>query len=479
MKVLFVTSEAHPFLKTGGLADVAFALPKALRALGIDVRVIMPKYSDISECYKNNMVNLKEFNVNLGWRNQYVGLQYIEEEDIPFYFIDNEYYFKRKGTYGYDDDGERFCYFSKAVIESIRYMKDFKPHIIHNNDWHTAIIPVLLKENYSKDELYSSIQTILTIHNLRYQGVFSKEFLGDLLPLGEECFAENKLKYYDAISFMKGGIVYSDRVTTVSETYAQEIQTPFYGEGLDGLLKKVSYKLSGIVNGIDYDIYNPKKDKDIYLNYSEESIVNKKKNKEMLQHQFGLPVNKDIPMIGIISRLVDQKGFDLISEVMDDIMNLDLQMVILGTGDNKYEKMFKYYAEKYPTKISCNIYFSNDLSKKIYAGSDLFLMPSLFEPCGIGQLIAMEYGTLPIVRETGGLRDTVISYNEYTGKGNGFSFTNYNAKDMLYTIERAINFYKDRSVFNNIVRNAMRTDNSWNSSAYKYIELYDDLLWNK
>lgn len=479
MKVLFVTSEAHPFLKTGGLADVAFALPKALRALGIDVRVIMPKYSDISECYKNNMVTLKEFNVNLGWRNQYVGLQYIEEEDIPFYFIDNEYYFKRKGAYGYDDDGERFCYFSKAVIESIRYMKDFKPHIIHNNDWHTAIIPVLLKENYSKDELYSSIQTILTIHNLRYQGVFSKEFLGDLLPLGEECFVENKLKYYDAISFMKGGIVYSDRVTTVSETYAQEIQTPFYGEGLDGLLKKVSYKLSGIVNGIDYDIYNPKKDKDIYLNYSEESIVNKKKNKEMLQHQLGLPVNKDIPMTGIISRLVDQKGFDLISEVMDDIMNLDLQMVILGTGDNKYEKMFKYYAEKYPTKISCNIYFSNDLSKKIYAGSDLFLMPSLFEPCGIGQLIAMEYGTLPIVRETGGLRDTVISYNEYTGKGNGFSFTNYNAKDMLYTIERAINFYKDRSVFNNIVRNAMRTDNSWNSSAYKYIELYDDLLWNK
>lgn len=479
MKVLFATSEAHPFLKTGGLADVAFALPKALRALGIDVRVIMPKYSDISEFYKNNMTTLKTFSVNLGWRNQYAGLQYMEEEDIPFYFIDNEYYFKRKGAYGYDDDGERFCYFSKAVLESVRYMKDFKPHIIHNNDWHTAIIPVLLKEKYSIDSLYSNIQTILTIHNLRYQGVFSKGFLGDLLSLGEECLTEDKMKYYDGISFMKGGIVYSDRVTTVSETYAQEIQTPFYGEGLDGLLKEKSYKLSGIVNGIDYDIYNPKKDKDIYLNYSEETIVNKKKNKEMLQEQLGLPVNKDIPIIGIISRLVDQKGFDLISEVMDDIMNLDLQMVILGAGDNKYEKMFKYYSEKYPTKISCNIYFSNDLSKKIYAGSDLFLMPSLFEPCGIGQLIAMQYGTLPIVRETGGLRDTVISYNEYTGKGNGFSFTNYNASDMLYTIQRAINFYKDKSVFNNIVRNAMRTDNSWNSSAYKYIELYDDLLWNK
>lgn len=479
MKVLFVTSEAHPFLKTGGLADVAFALPKALRALGIDVRVIMPKYSDISEYYKNNMKTLKEFNVNLGWRNQYVGLQYIEEEDIPFYFIDNEYYFKRKGAYGYYDDGERFSYFSKAVLESIKYMKDFKPHIIHNNDWHTAIIPVLMKEIYSNDKLYSSIQTILTIHNLRYQGVFSKEILGDLFSLGENCFADDKLKYYDSISFMKGGIIYSDRVTTVSETYAQEIQTPFYGEGLNGLLKGKSYKLSGIVNGIDYDIYNPKNDKEIYLNYSEENIENKNTNKQMLQQQLGLPENKDIPIIGIISRLVDQKGLDLIAEVMDDIMNLELQMVILGTGDNKYEKMFKYYAEKYPSKISSNIYFSNDLSKKIYAGSDFFLMPSLFEPCGIGQLIAMKYGTLPIVRETGGLKDTVLSYNEYTGKGNGFSFTNYNARDMLYTIDRAINFYKDKSVFNNIVRNAMRTDNSWDSSAYKYIELYDDLLWNK
>lgn len=479
MKVLFVTSEAHPFLKTGGLADVAFALPKALRALGIDVRVIMPKYSDISEYYKNNMKTLKEFNVNLGWRNQYVGLQYIEEEDIPFYFIDNEYYFKRKGAYGYYDDGERFSYFSKAVLESIKYMKDFKPHIIHNNDWHTAIIPVLMKEIYSNDKLYSSIQTILTIHNLRYQGVFSKEILGDLFSLGENCFVEDKLKYYDSISFMKGGIIYSDRVTTVSETYAQEIQTPFYGEGLNGLLKGKSYKLSGIVNGIDYDIYNPKNDKEIYLNYSEENIENKNTNKQMLQQQLGLPENKDIPIIGIISRLVDQKGLDLIAEVMDDIMNLELQMVILGTGDNKYEKMFKYYAEKYPSKISSNIYFSNDLSKKIYAGSDFFLMPSLFEPCGIGQLIAMKYGTLPIVRETGGLKDTVLSYNEYTGKGNGFSFTNYNARDMLYTIDRAINFYKDKSVFNNIVRNAMRTDNSWDSSAYKYIELYDDLLWNK
>lgn len=478
MKVLFAASEVYPFMKTGGLADVAYALPKALRQLGIDVRVIMPNYGDINLRYKERMEKICSFSVPVGWRNQYAGLLYLEEDGIPFYFIDNEYYFKRnEGSYGYYDDGERFAYFSRGVLESIKYMEDFKPNIIHCNDWHTGIIPALLREHYSSDEIYKKIKTIFTIHNLKYQGAFAKETLGELLSLGENYFSEDKLKYYDGISFMKGGIVFSDIVTTVSDTYAKEIKTLDYGEGLHGLLNEVSYKLYGITNGIDYDLYNPKYDKEIDFNFDENNIGYKCKNKVELQKKLGLPVKEDIPMIGIISRLVQQKGFDLICSVMDELMNLNMQLVILGTGESKFEDMFKYYANRYPNKVSSNIFFSNELAQKIYASSDMFLMPSQFEPCGIGQLIAMRYGSIPIVRETGGLKDTVHPYNECTGEGNGFSFTNYNAHDMLYTIKRSIDFYNNKDIWNNLVNKSMREDNSWNKSANKYIELYDKLLW--
>lgn len=475
MKVLFVASEAHPFIKTGGLGDVAYALPKTLRSLGVDIRVIIPKYGTMANSFKEKLRTLSTFNVPVGWRNQYGGLQYLEYEGIPYYFIDNEYYFKRPGSYGYYDDGERFSYFCRAVLEAIDTMDNFTPDIIHCNDWHTGMIIPLMKEHFSWRNNYKNIRTIFTIHNLQYQGVFSKEILGELLSLGDEYFTEEKLKYYDGVSFMKGGLNFADKITTVSNTYAEEIKTAFYGEGLHGLLCARSNDLSGIVNGIDTTMYDPRKDKEIFFNFDENNIENKLLNKTKLQEQLNLPVNKDIPMIGMVTRLASQKGIDLISCLLEEILQLNIQLVVLGTGEPTYEDMFKYYAGKYPDKLSANICFNNELAKKIYAGSDLFLMPSLFEPCGIGQLIALRYGTLPIVRETGGLKDTVTSFNEVTGQGNGFSFSNYNAHDMLYTIKRAVSLYENKPVFNTLIKRALTEDNSWYISAKKYIELYSSL----
>lgn len=475
MKVLFVASEAHPFIKTGGLGDVAYALPKTLRSLGVDVRVIIPKYGTMANSFKKKLKTLSTFNVPVGWRNQYGGLQYLEYEGIPYYFIDNEYYFKRPASYGYYDDGERFSYFCRAVLEAIDTMDNFTPDIIHCNDWHTGMIIPLMKEHFSWKNNYKNIRTIFTIHNLQYQGVFSKEILGELLSLGDEYFTEDKLKYYDGVSFMKGGLNFADKITTVSNTYAEEIKTAFYGEGLHGLLCARSNDLSGIVNGIDTTMYDPRKDKEIFFNFDENNIENKLLNKTKLQEQLNLHVNKDIPMIGMVTRLASQKGIDLISCLLEEILQLNIQLVVLGTGEPAYEDMFKFYAGKYPDKLSANICFNNELAKKIYAGSDLFLMPSLFEPCGIGQLIALRYGTLPIVRETGGLKDTVISFNEVTGEGNGFSFTNYNAHDMLYTIKRAVSLYENKPVFNTLIKRALTEDNSWYISAKKYIELYSSL----
>ena len=476
MKILFAASECYPFLKTGGLADVAYALPKALRKLGIDARVILPKYNDIKEEFKNSMIHKGSFNVPVGWRNKFGGLEYLEYDSVPFYFIDNEYYFKRGGAYGYYDDGERFSYFSKAILQSIYYMDDFTPDIIHCNDWQTAIVPVLLKDLYKDSQSHRNIKTVYTIHNLKYQGVFGESVLSELLCLNSGYYNESALKFYDGVSFMKGGINYSDRITTVSCSYASEIQTPEYGEKLDGLLRSQNSKLQGIVNGIDYDLYNPAADRDIYVNYDSSSIDKKNINKTRLQRDLGLPEDADIPMIGIVSRLVSQKGFDLIKCVIEEILQENLQLVVLGTGEQQYEDMFKFFKWKYPSKVSANILFDNNLAQKIYAASDLFLMPSLFEPCGIGQLIALRYGSLPIVRETGGLKDTVHSYNENTCEGNGFSFTNYNAHDMLYTIRRALNFYKNKDIWNKLVITAMNEDNSWNNSADKYLKLYSEIL---
>lgn len=476
MKILFVSSEAHPFIKTGGLGDVAYALPKALRKLGIDVRVIIPKYSDIKEEFKSKMLTLSNFNVPVGWRNQYGGLQYLEYDNIPFYFIDNEYYFKRPSSYGYGDDGERFSFFCRAVLEGVNHMIDFTPDVIHLNDWHSGMIAPLMKEHFKDNPRFNSIQTIFTIHNLQYQGVFPKETLGDLLNLSEEYFSEDKLKYYDSVSFIKGGLNFADKITTVSQSYSEEIKTPFYGEGLHGLLQVRENDLCGIVNGIDTELFNPSSDKELSYHYDYNNLAEKLKNKTELQESLNLPINENIPMIGMVTRLASQKGLDLIAHIIEELLQQDLQLVVLGTGEQKYEDMFRYYSAIAPDKLSANITFNNTLAKRIYAASDLFLMPSLFEPCGIGQLLALRYGSLPIVRETGGLKDTVQAYNEYTSMGNGFSFANYNAHDMLFTIKRALSFYKDKNLWNNIVTRAMMEDNSWRKSAEEYKNLYASLL---
>ncbi|MBU3161113.1 glycogen synthase GlgA [Clostridium frigoris] len=475
MKVLFVASEAYPFIKTGGLGDVAYALPKALRKLGIDARVILPKYSKIPLAFRSCMENIASFNVEVGWRNQYCGLEHLMYDGVPYYFVDNEYYFKRPHIYGDYDDGERFAYFSKAVLEAIRYMGDFKPDIIHCNDWQCGSVPILLKDKYNEDNLYNEIKSVFTIHNLQYQGIFPKDALYDLLNLDWKYFNENEMKFYDAISFMKGGIVFADAVTTVSKTYAKEIQTPFYGERLDGLLSSRSSNLYGIVNGIDYEIYNPEVDKKILYNYDIKTIKQKVKNKLKLQARLGLTINENIPMIGIVTRLVKQKGLDLIVEKLQELLSLPIQIVLLGNGDGYYEDIFQYYASIYPSIISSNIIFDETLAQQIYAASDMFLMPSLFEPCGIGQLIALKYGSIPIIRETGGLKDTIIPYNEYTGKGNGFSFENYSGRELLETINRALDLYKDKVTWAKLVQNAMTCDNSWENSAKNYMELYSDL----
>lgn len=476
MKILFAASEAAPFLKTGGLADVALSLPKYLKKLGVDIRVIMPKYGKISEEFKDKMDKISEFKVPVGWRNQYCGLEHLKYKNIDFYFLDNEYYFKRETPYGFYDDGEIFSFFSRGVLEAIKYIDDFKPDIIHCNDWHTGMVPVLLNAFYRDDENYKNIRTIYTIHNLKYQGVFSKDVLYDLLGLDSSYFAENKLKFYDAISFMKGGIVYSDIVNTVSNTYAEEIKTPYFGENLDGLLNAVGNKLYGIINGIDYEAYNPRRDKTIPKTYGITTLKNKIKNKEELQKTLNLPVDADIPVIGLVSRLVSQKGIDLIRGVIEEILELPIQLVVLGSGDQSYEDLFNYYSYKYPNKLSSNIGFSDQLARLIYAGSDMFLMPSLFEPCGIGQLIALRYGTIPIVRETGGLKDTIKPYNKFTGEGNGFSFTNYNAHDMLNVIKLAIETFGNKKEWLKIQKNAMHSEISWKESAKEYKKLYNELM---
>lgn len=476
MKILFVSTEVQPFIKTGGLADVAYALPKALKEAGVDVRVIMPKYGDISIDYKSNMRLLASYGVNVGWRNQYCGLEYLDYEGVPVYFVDNEYYFKRPGCYGFYDDGERFAYFCRAVMESVKHMDDFYPDIIHCNDWHTGMIPLYLKDFYCENPEFYNTKSVFTIHNLQYQGLFSPAIIEDLLGLNYGYYNDEKIKYNDCVSFMKAGIVYADKVTTVSNTYAQEIQTPYFGEGLDGLLRAYSHKLVGILNGIDYDTNSPKTDKNLAMNYTSRSIARKAICKEDLQQAVGLPKNPDVPVVGLISRLVKQKGIDLITCVMEDILKLDVQLVILGTGDQDYQDFFEYYAYSYPGKVAACMKFDNKLASKIYAGADLFLMPSLFEPCGLSQIIAMSYGTLPLVRETGGLKDTVVPYNEYTGEGNGFSFANYNAHEMLNVLQYASLQFKDKEAWNKLIKQAMKTRYDRSRQAKAYMAVYSELI---
>ena len=475
MKILYVAAEAVPFAKTGGLADVAGSLPKALEADGVDVRVIMPKYGKIPQEYRNAMQHVYDGTLPVAWREKYVGLDAYKLGDVTYYFVDNEEYFDREGFYGYGDDAERFSFFSRAVLNLLPVL-DFWPDVIHTNDWHAGLVNVFLKLEHMGDERYEKIKTVYTIHNLKYQGIFPKDVMTDVLGLDWKYFNNGDLEFFDAVNFMKGGIIYADAVTTVSKTYAQEIQYPYFGEHLDGLLRSRADDLSGIVNGIDYDVYNPRTDKNLFETYDEDSLDRKLDNKTELQKALGLPVRRNVPIVAIVSRLVEPKGMDLVVRMMDEILqHEDIQLVVLGTGEKRYEDWFKGLAWRYPKKVSANIYFSNQLAQRIYAAADIFLMPSNYEPCGIGQLIALRYGTIPVVRQTGGLKDTVTQYNKYTQEGNGFVFENYNAHEMMYALKRALSFYGNYEIWHKIQLNAVRADFSWKRSAKEYEALYEKL----
>ncbi len=473
MKILFVASEAVPFIKTGGLADVVGSLPKELKQQGLDVRVILPKYKWIKA--DTEITPLLDFTVKVGWRKQYCGIEEATYGGIRFYFVDNLQYFDRDGIYGFDDEAERYTFFCKAVLASLPRIK-FCPDVIHLHDWQTAIISLLKQVHHGEDPFYQQIKMVFTIHNLQYQGIFPKAVLPELLDLSWDYYTPERIEFFDNVNFLKAGLVYSQRITTVSQTYAEEIQHPFFGEQLDGLLQSRRDQLVGIVNGIDYHEYDPETDPYIYKGYGWNSLRYKVENKLRLQRDLNLPVDRKIPIIGVVSRLANQKGLDLITRVLKDILDLSVQLVVLGTGDPGYEEMLRQAATRYPDRMSANLLFDNSLAHQIYAGADLFLMPSRFEPCGLSQLIAMRYGCLPIVRETGGLRDTVIPYNEMTREGYGFTFTNYNAHDMLCTIDRALSFYRDKPAWTRMRKTAMQLDFSWRSSATRYRELYEELV---
>lgn len=476
--VLFAASECAPFIKTGGLADVVGSLPKYFDKEKFDVRVVLPKYKCMDGKWQEKLEFVTYFYMDLNWRRQYVGIFKTEYEGTTFYFIDNEYYFS--GYAPYSDmryDLEKFAFFSRAAL-SILPVIGFRPDIIHCHDWQTGLIPVYLKDCFHDGDFYRDIKSIMTIHNLKFQGKWDIKTVKDLAGLSDYYFTSDKLKDYDCGNYLKGGLVYADYITTVSETYAQEIKTTFYGEGLDGLMRARSNSLCGIINGIDYDEYNPETDPLIYKNFGISNFRKEKvKNKKGLQKELGLKEDPKRMVIGIISRLTDQKGFDLINRVFDELCQDAVQFVILGTGEDRYENMFRHYAWKYGGDVSANIRYSNVLSHKIYAGCDAFLMPSLFEPCGLSQMMSLRYGTLPIVRETGGLKDSVEPYNEYEQTGTGFSFKNYNAHEMMATVRYAEQiFYDKKRDWNKIVERAMAADFSWSASAKKYEELYDRLL---
>ncbi|AIF42824.1 glycogen synthase GlgA [Virgibacillus sp. SK37] len=477
MNIVFAASECAPFIKTGGLGDVIGSLPKALLDQGVEVSVMLPKYEDLPFFLKQEMENVAQMEVPVGWRTQYCGIEKVERDSICYYFLDNEYYFKRHGSYGFFDDGERFAFFSRAVLEALPYLNR-KPDIIHCHDWQTGLISVLLKARYSNHPFYSGIKTVFTIHNLRYQGVYPKEVLSDLLDLSELYFHMNGLEFHGNVSYLKAGLAYADQITTVSPTYAEEIQLPHYGEQLDGFLRERDGFLQGIVNGIDTEEYNPELDRFIFQSYDD--VEGKQANKLQLQEKLDLPVDRTIPVVSMVTRLVEQKGIDLVLHVFREILGQGVQFILLGTGDGHYEQRFRELAKEYPEQVRVQLFFDEGLARQIYAGSDLFLMPSQFEPCGIGQLLAMRYGTIPIVRETGGLKDTVAPYDVLRDTGYGFTFTNYNAHDMLYVLEQAVGLFRYQpGKWKQLVERAMRQDFSWNASAQAYLKLYVSLLKEK
>ena len=477
-KILFVASESVPFIKTGGLADVVGSLPKYFDHESYDVRVIIPKYTCIKDEWKNQMEYVDHFYMDIAGESQYVGIMKYVLDGITFYFIDNEYYFGGMTPYGevYRDIA-KFAFFSKAAL-SILPVIDFRPDLIHCHDWQTGLVPIYLDNFRYGGEFYRDIKTVMTIHNLKFQGCWDTKEVQRITGLPDYYFVPDKLEAYKDANMLKGGIVYADKVTTVSHSYAEEIKTSFYGEKLEGLMYARSNDLVGIVNGLDYEDYNPASDDRIFKNFTVDDFRrNKVKNKLALQKELGLAEDPKAMMIGIVSRLTDQKGFDLIAYVMDELCQDAIQIVALGTGTEQYENMFRHFAWKYAGKVSANIYYSEPMSHKIYASCDAFLMPSLFEPCGLSQLMSLRYGTLPIVRETGGLKDTVESYNEFEKTGTGFSFKNYNAHEMLTTIRYAEHIYYDKKRdWNKIVERAMNQDFSWGNSAKQYEELYKGLI---
>ena len=478
--ILFATSECVPFIKTGGLADVAGALPKAFNKDEFDVRVILPNYLCIPEKFRNEFEYLGHFYLGLGGKfaDTHCGVMRYELDGITYYFIDNLFYFGGEKPYGdIRGDVEKFTFFSKAVLSVLKTI-DFRPDLIHCHDWQTGFIPVYLKNQFADDPYYHNIKTVFTIHNLKFQGIWDVKTMQEISGFGDYLFTPDKLEYKKDANMLKGGLTYADYITTVSETYAEEIQTEEYGEGMEGLLQARHFDMCGIVNGIDYEVYNPETDKNIYVNYSAEDWRKKKyKNKMKLQEELGLPVDKNKYMIGLVSRLTDQKGLDLINAVMEGIVDEHTQLVVIGTGEGRYENMFRHYAWTRPGQVSANICYSNQLAQKLYAAADAFLMPSRFEPCGLTQLISFRYGTVPIVRETGGLKDTIIPYNEYENTGDGFSFTNYDAGDMLNVINYSKKvFYENKRQWNQIVDRGMAKDFSWNVSMEKYAGIYRWLM---
>lgn len=475
MQIVFASAECAPFVKTGGLGDVAGSLPAALVRAGAEVIVMVPKYATIKDEYKAQMEHFSDFYVSLGWRNEYCGLEKLEHDGVTYMFIDNERYFARDYPYGFFDDGERFAFFSKAITESLQHLPaDFECDILHCNDWQTALAPVFLREFYQGLPLYDRVKTVFSIHNVAFQGQFSDTVMEDILGVAHIPAAASQLRC-DAcsINYMLGALRYADAITTVSPTYASEIQTPEFGEGLDGVLRERSYALQGILNGIDVAGFDPATDKRIAANYTVEDRSGKAVCKAKLQEELGLEVRDDRPLMVMVTRLTRQKGMDLVMYALDRILTGGVQVAVLGTGDRDYEDGLRYFQDKYPGTMAARIEFDPALSQRMYAAADMFLMPSKFEPCGLSQIIAMRYGTLPIVRETGGLKDTVIPYNEFTGEGTGFSFTNFNGDEMGDAVFRAARlFWDNRDAWNQLVTQAMSQDFSWTRSADKYLDLY-------
>ncbi len=474
MKILYCASEALPFSATGGLADVAGSLPKALRKRLIGCRVVLPLYDSISQEFKDKMKFLTSISVPVAWRRQYCGIFEAKIDGVIYYLIDNQYYFKRSGgIYGHFDDAERFSFFSRAILEMLPYI-DFKPDIIHTNDWQTALVPAYYRLFYANDSWYQGIKTLFTIHNIQYQGQYGTEILEDVFGIPK--YSSQLLEFNKDVNLMKGAIECSNWVSTVSPTYAEEILDPWFSHGLDPILHERSWKLSGILNGIDTVNYDPETDKDIFENYNIESFKKKLENKQRLQERLNLEVNPTVPLIGMVTRLVAHKGLDLVKAGVDNIMeNSNAQFVILGSGELEYENFFRWMQEKYPGRFSLCLGFVPELSRKIYAAADIFLMPSKSEPCGLSQMISLRYGTIPIVRETGGLKDSITDSGD--GLGNGFTFKTYNTGDMLHSVHRALGAYnKDKKGWQMLVERAMECDNSWGKSAGEYIRLYKKIL---